>query len=83
MRRSAGNAGPSPGELPWLVRRLTGPWHRRHPRAFIAIELLVAMWLLTLGAILTADGYWEAAFLFLFAAFLLVFLWSFARALHL
>lgn len=84
MRRTTGHSEVSPEEeLPWLVRHLTGTWLRRHPRAFIAIELLVAMWVLTVGVILAAQGYWESVFCFLFVGSMLGFLGLFARALSL
>lgn len=69
--------------VPWVVSHLTGPWHRRHPRVFVGMELLVAAWLVTLGAILSAEGYWEGALLFLGAALLLWFLYLFERSVHL
>lgn len=79
MSRTGGEV--SPEEMPWIVRHLTGPWHWHHPRLFVGVELLVAMWLVALGAILSAQGYWESALCFLFVVFMLAFLWVFARAL--
>jgi hypothetical protein len=67
-------------DAPWIVRHLTGPWHWGHPRSFIAIELVVSVWVVTAGALLVANGYWEGALCFALAALLLAFLYAFGRA---
>lgn len=71
---------PSPDSAPWIVQRLTGPWHWNHPRLFVGIELLVAAWVVTIGALLCAGGYWEGVFCFVVAVLLLWFLYAFERA---
>ena len=68
---------------PWIVRHLTGPWHWRHPRFFVGMELLVAVWTIVAGILLSANGYWEGALCFVVAGALLWFLYLFERsALH-
>jgi hypothetical protein len=47
---------------------------------FIGMELLVSVWLITVGALLVADGYWGGAFCFVGAALLLWFLYLFQRS---
>ena len=66
-------------EAPWIVRRLTGPWHWRHPRLFVGLELLVSVWLVVVGILLMVQGYWEGA-LCVAAALLGWFLSLFARS---
>jgi len=39
----------------------------RHPRVIIAIRLVVAAWLLALGSVLCAYGYWGGALIYLAA----------------
>lgn len=70
-----------PEDAPWIVKALTGPWHWRHPRFFVGMELLVSVWLVTIGVIICAEGYWEGALCFLGAALMLSFLYVFERTL--
>lgn len=70
---------PSPQHVPWIVRTLTGSWHRRHARLFIGIELLVSVWLVAVGVLVLARGYWEGALCFVGTALLLWFLYLFQR----
>lgn len=71
---------PSFENAPWIVRHLTGPWHWHHPRLFVAIELLVSVWVVTAGVLLLAGGYWEGVLCFVLALLLLWFLYIFHRA---
>jgi hypothetical protein len=73
---------PSDHNVPWIVRTLTGPWHRRHARLFIGMELLVSVWLVAVGVLIAADGYWEGVLCFAGAALLLWFLYLFQRSVN-
>lgn len=70
-----------PEDAPRIVKLLTGPWHWRHPRVFIGMELLVSVWVVTIGIVTCAAGYWEGALCFVLAALLLSFLYVFDRTM--
>ena len=49
------------------IRRLVPQYEWRHVKGIAAIRVLVALWLVFLGAILCAYGYWWGAALFVVA----------------
>jgi hypothetical protein len=54
--------------VPRIVRRSVSHYEWRHVRGIAAIRVVVALWLVTLGVILCANGYWWGMSLFLVAA---------------
>lgn len=71
---------PSAENIPWIIRHLTGDWHWHHARFFVGMELVVPAWMVTIGVILCASGYWEGALVFVGVALLLWFILLFERA---
>ena len=72
---------PSPDRVEWIVRHLTGPWHRRHPRFFLAGQVVAAAWLVFVGIMLCSMRYyWAGALLFVIAAWVVWFAYQFQRA---
>jgi hypothetical protein len=55
-------------KVPRVVRRLVTQFEWSHVKVVSAIRALVALWLLFLGSILCAYGYWWGAVLYLAAA---------------
>jgi len=53
--------------IPWVIVRVASKFEWRHVKGIAAIRVLVAVWLLFLGSILCAYGYWWGASLFLAA----------------
>lgn len=53
---------------PWIVRRISTDFGRRHVRSIATIRLLVAIWQAILGSALCASGHWWGALLFVTAA---------------
>jgi len=53
--------------VPWLVRRFATKYEWRHVKGVAAIRAVVALWLVTLGVIVCAHGYWPGAFFFVVA----------------
>jgi fatty acid desaturase len=53
---------------PWIVRRLSTEFGRRHVKSIAVIRLLVATWQAILGSALCASGHWWGALLFATAA---------------
>jgi hypothetical protein len=56
--------------VPLIIRRLATNLEWRHVRGIAAIRVAVAVWLVFLGSILCAYGYWGGAFLYAAAALL-------------
>ena len=59
---------PSARKAPWVVRRISTKFGRRHVKGVAFTRLLVAIWLVILGAIFCASGHWWGALLFAAAA---------------
>ncbi|MGD0985690.1 MAG: hypothetical protein ABSA65_18045 [Acidimicrobiales bacterium] len=57
----------SPKSVPWIVRRFVTKYEWRHVKVIVGVRAVVAVWLLVLGSILCAYGYWWGALLFLAA----------------
>ncbi len=53
--------------VPSVVRRLVPKYEWRHVKMFAAVRGLVALWLVVLGVILCAYGFWWGASLFTLA----------------
>jgi len=53
--------------VPWIIRRFATKYEWRHVNGIAATRALVALWLVILGTILCAYGYWWGAFLFVVA----------------
>jgi len=53
--------------IPQVIRRRVPQYEWRHVKGIAAIRVVVALWLLFLGAILCAYGYWWGASLFVVA----------------
>jgi len=53
--------------VPWIIRRFVSKYEWRHVKGIAAIRVLVALWLIILGAILCGYGYWWGASLFVAA----------------
>jgi hypothetical protein len=53
--------------VPRIIRRFVPNLEWRHVKGIAAIRTVVALWLVFLGAILCAYGYWLGAFLFVAA----------------
>jgi hypothetical protein len=58
----------SPKSVPWIVRRIVINYEWRHVRVVAGVRAEAAVWLLFLGVILCAYGYWWGAVLFAAAA---------------
>ena len=58
----------APKSVPWIVRRIVISYEWRHVRVVAGVRAVAAVWLLFLGAILCAYGYWWGALLFAAAA---------------
>jgi fatty acid desaturase len=54
--------------VPWIVRRISSEFGRRHVKSIAVIRLLAAIWQVTAGAALCASGHWWGALLFATAA---------------
>lgn len=48
----------SPKSVPWIVRRFVTKYGWRHVKVIAGVRAVVAVWLLVLGIILCAYGYW-------------------------
>jgi fatty acid desaturase len=59
---------PPARRAPWIVRRLSTEFGRRHVKSIAVIRLLVAIWQAILGSALCASGHWWGALLFVTAA---------------
>ena len=57
----------SPTTVPWFIRHFIWKWEWRHVKGIAAIRALAAVWLVFLGSILCAYGYWWGAALFVAA----------------
>ena len=65
-RERTDEAGPSsPRPVPRIIRRLTSQFEWRHVKGLAAWRVVLALWLLFLGSILLAYGYWWGASLYL------------------
>lgn len=53
--------------VPRIIRRFVPKYEWRHVKGIAAIRALAGLWLVFLGAILCAYGYWWGAFLFVVA----------------
>jgi hypothetical protein len=53
--------------VPWIIRRFVSKYEWRHVKGIAAIRVLVALWLIILGAILCGYGYSWGASLFVAA----------------
>jgi Na+/H+-translocating membrane pyrophosphatase len=53
--------------MPTFIERTVTKFEWRHVKGIAAIRVLVALWLLFLGSILCAYGYWWGAILFVVA----------------
>ena len=53
--------------VPWIVRRFIPKYEWRHVKVIAGVRAVAAVWLLVLGSILRAYGYWWGALLFLAA----------------
>ena len=53
--------------VPRIIRRTVTQWEWRHVKGVANIRVLVAVWLVFLGCIACADGYWWGAFFFVVA----------------
>jgi hypothetical protein len=58
---------PSTKPVPPIIRRTVTPFGWRHVKGVAVIRLIVAVWLMTLGTIFCAFGYWWGALLFVAA----------------
>jgi signal transduction histidine kinase len=58
---------PSTKPVPPIIRRTVPPFGWRHVKGVAVIRVLVAIWLVILGSVLWAFGYWGGAFLFVAA----------------
>jgi hypothetical protein len=61
-------ATPSTKPVPPIIKRTTTQFGWRHVNGIAAIRFLVAIWLVCLGSIFCALGYWWGAFLYVAAA---------------
>ena len=68
-------------DMPWILEKLTRPWHRRHPRLTIMAWILGAYWVVFLGIMLCSIGDWAGALLFAAAGFLLWCAYAFDHSL--
>jgi hypothetical protein len=68
--RQQGNESMQPPtkSAPWIVRRISTEFGRRHVKGIAAVRCLVAIWLVIVGSILCASGHWWGALLFAGAA---------------
>lgn len=72
--------GPSPDRIEWIIRYLTGQWHRRHPRIFLAGQAVAAIWLAFVGIKpCLLRYYWAVPLLLLAAAWVVWFAYEFQR----
>jgi fatty acid desaturase len=93
MRKLTGRSGRRQGDettqpptrpAPWIARRFSTEFGRRHVKGVTITRLLVAIAAVTLGSIFCASGYWWGALLFVPAALNLWFAYlmpSWKRAL--
>lgn len=58
----------SPKSVPWIVRRSVTKHGWRHVKVVAGVRAVVAVWLLVLGIILCAYGYWWGVLLFVAVA---------------
>ena len=65
MHTQAKNITPSSSISRNLREGRVWPSQSRYPKTIIAIRLVVAAWLLALGSVLCAYGYWGGALIYL------------------
>jgi apolipoprotein N-acyltransferase len=53
--------------VPRIIRRTVTQFEWRHVKGVAVIRALVALWLVALGSIAFAEGYWWGAFLYVVA----------------
>jgi hypothetical protein len=58
---------PPPRSVPWVIRHLVTKYEWRHVKLISGVRAVVALWLVVLGTILCAYGYWWGLFLFVAA----------------
>ncbi len=58
----------SPKSVPWIVRQFVTNYGWRHVKVIAGVRAVVALWLLVLGIIFCAYGYWWGVLLFVAAA---------------
>jgi hypothetical protein len=59
---------PSTKPVPWIARSVSTEFGRRHVKGVAITRLLVAIWLVILGAFFCVSGHWWGALLFVPAA---------------